>query len=394
MGSERRSAARRAAHCYGEPVSQANRGLDRTSDDWYESEASTRRGMIAEIQRVRRRFRARPLPVLAVAAALTALITWRLSLRKHVYEAEVVLALSQGAMSTKHNGLPVDELREYVDGVLLPDAKLRELIERRDLYRLRKTLGPEYAIEELRSQLSVQVWKNSFVYYDEDAANAEHSARIGITLADNDPDRAYTLAHDVAQIVIDTAREHDQQRNAELASEIAALHDGLAARLDALVRTIALDHEALDAATKRRQPGVAETLTLQIAELERERKSADKRLHDIAISRDALADRIAAAGLDTRVAVVEEHRPDRPEHPGFVLALAAAVIGFASLLASAFVVGAFDSRIHDLEDVERLGLTKLGHVPGFAGDDIGSLARRDIPLARVTSRRTRWRRRS
>jgi capsular polysaccharide biosynthesis protein len=151
--------------------------------------------------------------------------------------------------------------------------------------------------------------------------------------------------------------------------------------------------DALNEATKHHRSGVAQAIALELIELDHERKSSEKGLHDIAISRDALADRINAAGLATRIAIVEEHRPDRPEHREFVLALVAIVIGFASLLGSVLLVGAFDSRVHDIEDVERLGLAVLGHVPGFAGDDVGSLTKRGIGFARVPCTK-RWRRRS
>jgi hypothetical protein len=39
-------------------------------------------------------------------------------------------------------------------------------------------------------------------------------------------------------------------------------------------------------------------------------------------------------------------------------------------------VGAFDSRLHGAEDVERLGLAVVGHVPRFAGHRVGSLVER------------------
>ena len=44
-------------------------------DQWYESEQPTRAGLVAEMQRIRRRTRVRPIPVLVVAALVTAGIT-------------------------------------------------------------------------------------------------------------------------------------------------------------------------------------------------------------------------------------------------------------------------------------------------------------------------------
>ncbi len=358
---------------------------ERASDDWYESEEPTRIGMIEEIQRIRRRTRAHPLRVLALAALITGAITYKLATRPQHFEAEIVLALTEGSLSAKHNGLPVDQLRQFVDGVLIPDSKLADLIERRDLYRRRSIMGMPYAIEQLRGQMDVQIWKNSFVYYDEDAQNAEHSARIGITVDDTDADRAVELAHDIAQIVIDTSRENREQLNDTLATEIERRREGLTHRTEVLARTAAVKTEALDAAQKKHENDLAQALELELNEIAHEQKRVEKDLTAIAGSRDALADRIASAGLDTRIAIVEETRPDRPEHRGFILVMVAVVVGIGSLLGSALIVGAFDSRIHDTDDVTRLGLPVLGHVPGFAGDSVGSLASRGASRRRVPS---------
>src|ERR1044071_9126300 len=92
-------------------------------DDWYESEQSTRLGLIAEMQRIKRRTLVRPLPVLALAAAVTALITVKVATKVRPAQAEVVLALVEGTMARQQSGIPVDQLREYVTSVLLPDNR-------------------------------------------------------------------------------------------------------------------------------------------------------------------------------------------------------------------------------------------------------------------------------
>lgn len=352
------------------------------NDAWYESEESTRAGMVEELQRIRRRTLVRPWPVLALAALITGAITYKLATRKPLVEAEIVLALTEGALAEKHEGIPVVELREYVEGVLLPDAKLHELIERRDLYRLRKRLGDQYAIDELRSQIEIEIWKNTFMYFDE---RAEHSARIGLTVSDSDPDRAYELARDLAAIVIQTAQEHRQQMASQLAIEIGATREGLDHQRADSARERSEKQVALIAARRAHNDGLAQAIDLEIDELDREDKRVTERLTTIAQSRDRLVDRISAAGLDMALSIVEEHRPDRPEHRGFVIAMIAVVIGVGSLLGSALLIGAFDSRVHDTDDVERLGLPVLGHVPGFPGDKVGSLAARGAARKHVPS---------
>jgi capsular polysaccharide biosynthesis protein len=274
--------------------------------------------------------------------------------------------------------------------VLLPAAKLQALIERRNLYPLRRVAGMPFALQQLREELDIKIWKNTFAYYDEGNERTEHSARIGLTVTSGDPGSALELARDLAAIVIETSQEQRRQLNATLAREIAAKRDALEDKVAELSRSAVEKQAALVAAKDKHDVGKAQTLSLQLVEIDSEQKRAEKSLTDIAHSSDALADRIAAAGLDYNFAIVEENRPERPLHRDFVIALVGVIVGIGSLLGAAMVVGVFDSRIHDGDDVSRLGLPVLGHVPGFAGDQVGSLAARGVPRARVPSF-LRWR---
>src|SRR6184192_196861 len=121
------------------------------NDEWYESEESTRKGMIQELRRIQRRTRVRPIPVILATLLITGGISYKLATKKQQYPAEVVLAIREGSLLSqdKRTGLPVGELKEFVTSVLLPDKKLGELIEKRNLFRkLRKTHGLQEAIKE------------------------------------------------------------------------------------------------------------------------------------------------------------------------------------------------------------------------------------------------------
>lgn len=356
-------------------------------DDWFESEASTHVGMIAELQRIRRRSVARPLPVLALGLLLAGAIVYKLATRKPQVEAEIVLALTEGSLATKHNGVPVDELRAYVANVLMPNDKLEAMIHRRGLDPLGRI---DDAITELREQLDIRIWKNTFVYFDEDAAKAEHSARIGLTVTDRDPELAYERARDFADIIIDTAREQRQAVAEQLAAEVAELRGRVEEEMSTIAKQRSETILAMHAAQRAHDDAATQTLALELVELESQHKTAEAKARDIAHSDDSIADRIAAAGLDMQVQVVEENRPNQPEHRDFVLVMAAVIVCFGSLLGAALLVGAFDSRIYDGDDVARLGLPVLGHVPGFPGDDVGSLHARGATRARVPSF-LRWR---
>jgi hypothetical protein len=359
-------------------------------DQWYESEQPTRSGLVAEMQRIRRRTLVRPIPVLVLAALVTAGITHKVATKPVLVEAEVVITLTEGALASRQTGMPVDQLRGYVTQVLMPDKRLLEVVEKYNLFPLRKKAGPEYALESFHDMFAVQIWKNSFAYYDEEDENAARSARIGISVRDTDPDRALDVAHDLAAVVIETAAAARQRRADAVTGQVAMLRSAVDDGLDKLAVDIASKQNAIAQARSRGDTELAGILRIDLAALQQDQRRREAQLHRIAASSDALAADIVAAGLDMSLAVVDERRPERPTHSGMVVMMIAAVIGTFSLVGAALVLGAFDSRVHDADDVIRLGLPVLGHVPGFAGDNVGSMRTRSAAPTRVPSFR-RWR---
>ena len=365
--------------------------LNQLGDDWYESEESTRAGLVTELQRIRRRTLVRPLPVLLLAGLVTAGVVYKIATKQKLVEAEVTLALSEGqAGGVGHAGIPADQLREYVTTVLLPDKQLQAMIERRNMYTLRKKLGIQFALEELHDQMEITIWKNSFQYYDDEDSGAKKSARIGIAVMDADPEQAFDVAHDLATIAIAQHEIERERISRSVAGEVKLMHDAMDKRLGDLTAAIAIKQAALTRAKQEGKNGLASAILLDLAALDGEHKRAEDQMSSIATTRDGVADQISAAGLDVSLQIVDERRPDRPERSSFVLVMVLFVVGTGALLGAAMFVGAFDSRIHDTDDVERLGLPVLGHVPGFAGDSVGSLHARGARRARVGSVR-RWR---
>jgi hypothetical protein len=362
------------------------------NDEWFESEESTRLGLIQEVQRIRRRTRVRPIPVILLAMLITAGLTYKVAMKKQIYYSEVVLALREGSLldANKATGLPMEELKEFVQSVLLPDAALVEVIEKYDLNPLRNKLGMPWAVTELRESIELEVWRNSFIYYDPDNSNREASARIGLTVGDDDPDQAYLIAHDLAEVVIRETREQRLKLAKKAAADIAAYREALSERMVKLERERTEHMIAQSKARSENKIGVSQVHAMRLVEIDQIQKETEKSLSAIAVSPDALADRIAEAGLDIVVEIVSERRPARPESKGMLIMMVGVVVGLGSLLGASLVLGAFDSRVHDTDDVARLGLPVLGHVPGFPGDRLGALEARGVQGGRVPLSK-RWR---
>jgi hypothetical protein len=358
-------------------------------DGWYRSEEPTRRSLVFELQRIKRRVFVRPLPVLAITIAITAAVTYKFALKPHVYVARVTLALNEGAIDDRH-GIPFDTLNQYVTSVLMPDKKLLQLIEQRNLHRLRKKLGPEFAIEELRSQLEVEIWKNQFVFYSEEDSDARKSARIGLSVSDANPDLAFGIVRDIATIVMETHEEQRRLISEALSQEVATISERTSQRQAALAAELSAQQAALKAARERHEDGLAAALASEIAAMDAEGRRLQEQQAAIVRSPEALTDQAIAAGLGTTLQIVEERRPREIVDNWMGAAIIIIVIGTGALIGAALFVGAFDSRVHDVDDVTRLNLPVLGHVPGFQGDHVGSLRSRGVRRGRVPSW-LRWR---
>jgi len=355
-------------------------------DAWHESEQPIRYAIVAELKRIKRRSRARLGVILAITTVLTAGVVYKRTHRVKIHEAEVVVAVTEGALGDGHVPMPVNELREYVGSVLLSNQVLQKVIEEEDLFPLRHKLGMEYAINELRDLFSIGIHRNYFL--SEYSIDAPRSARISVEFSHPDPAFASRMAHRLATLIVEGEQAHRRMIADEMARQAAL---GLA---DAREHAAAIEQEVVDktaAVTRAQDRGErreAGALKVEVAEAEAKLREADKEI--AALTRQANVDEMAVAidraGLGMRFDIVEAKRPLEQPPAGLYFQIIVGALAFFILLPIvATFVGAFDTRIHDREDAERIGLPVLGHLPGFPGDDVGSLRARGLRGRRVPS---------
>lgn len=355
-------------------------------DGWFESEERTRETFVRELQRLYRRARARWPYIVVIAALLTAGVLYKRSKKVTIHNATVVLAASEGSMSDGHHPMPALELHSYLDTVLLSNGVLLELIEEEDLFPLRHKLGDEFAISELRGMFEVGVFRNYFLYqYTQDA---RRSARISIDVWDADPDFAWWLAHRLANLIVEGEHARRLEIAEHLGQEVELALSRARAEVDALEATMTERNLALAAAERANDEGQVAALTVETIELSaRLHRQREAVLALVAQgSSDAMALAIDRAGLGMTFEVAEEDRPF--EQPGarlYFQVILGGIVFCVLLPVVAIFVGAFDSRIHDGEDVVRIGLPVIGHVPPFPGDRVGSLRARGVRGRRVPS---------
>jgi hypothetical protein len=362
------------------------KAMSARDDDWFEAEQPMRTALVSELRRLARRARPRWLPILVIASALTGLILWRQATKVRVHRAQIVLAVTEGALADGLHPMPVHELRDYILTVLLSDDVLAEIIEDRELFALRTSHGMAYALAELRDMFEVGVHRNFFLYsYDVDAPR---SARIMIRFHHTDPQLAWELVNELAGRIV--TGEHARR----LAAAEALAHDAEAALARVRQRAATLEAALIDRAVVAAgaeaagAPGGAAALRVEIGELSAQLHREHERILTLTqlASADEQAGAIDRAGLGLHFVVAQERQPiDEPGARLYLQVILGAVLFCALLPMVAVYVGAFDARVHDAEDVERIGLPVLGHLPGFPGDDVGSLRARGVRGRRVAS---------
>lgn len=348
----------------------------RSPRDWLEQEEPILRGAVAELQRIVRRARARWPRVVALALLLTAAFAWRLAKKPAQNEASITLAITEGKLARRDSFLPVADLRNYVVTVLMPTAQLAKLCDDLNLFPLRKKFGPQFAAAELLDTVEVDVLRNYFLY--EDDTDAPRSARIDITAIHANADIAYALVNGVADIIAESTRMQRDRAAAEVMHGVERISNKLASRTLALAQRIALTDQQLERARQRGDMRTAAQMLVDKQRLSRERTNLERDRAQLSssVSIARLSASVAAAGQDIQVQRVAETRPTGQGQRLIVVAFISSIVLFFMLVVATIVFGAFDTRIHDTDDLRRLGVPILGQLPTFAGQHLGSMKSR------------------
>jgi hypothetical protein len=332
-----------------------------------------------ELMRMYRRARRRPLLTIVVALLMAAGVCVVRARKKQSFAASVTFRVSEVQQGdTFVAPRPTKELKEYVSSVAMRSSRLIDLMKKRGLYTRLLDDDPITAVDFFRSDIEVEVIRNYFV--EEWATNK--SARLIITYQAATAEEAALIVTDLGDMVVDEETRRRQAVAQAAASDsnamVAMARADVAKRQAELTRLQAqlLDAKGQEAAALRVQiEGLSKSVEPSTDRLTKaEQRSAEL---DMALLLELNAMGVRFDKVDERVRVVSRHAT-----PKYLVVLGAFMFVLSLPFAIMFV-GAFDSRVYDLDDVNRLGLRGLGHVPPFRGSDVGSLAERARASGRV-----------
>jgi hypothetical protein len=353
-------------------------------DAWFEAERPTHRALIVELQRLKRRAKARLGLVLIIGSLLTAALVMKVARKPRFYDARIIMAVTETHLGASQDTMGMQQLRDYILTVLLSNERLMKIVEEKELFPQRRVRGDEYALETLRDMFDVEVYQNYFLY-GRSSTTEPRSVRIAVSFRHIKAAFAWEMVTALVATIVDA---ENQRRREEAAFAVARVKQMTERSRESVAERSARLNELLielGRAEANEEHGRAAALGVEVAQLEHTIRRDRETVESVATLENTigLGAAVESQQLGLDFAVADERHPFEEER-SLLRLIAVALIGFLVLVpAVAIFIGAFDARVHEAEDVSRLGLPVLGHVPRFAGDDVGSLARRrGVPLLR------------
>lgn len=342
--------------------------------DWAEIEAA-QPGPWAELRRLIRRARRRWLLTLLLGLGATAAVLVVAARRPHYYESRIAFRVSEGAIDTDSAPRTNGRLRDYVAEVVFSNQRLLEVIKQHDLYPELMARDPSLALESMREDVEVEVWRNEFaaVHTADDPAR---SARLAVVFHGRNAEQVYAVVRQLGRLII----EHEQSSRLQQAEAALRLADDQAMQARELL--MKRKRELVETAIARQRaatPSQALLRLMQERDLEKSLPRAELMLSKADRRREKAYLRLQ---LEKRALGLRFELTDagRVEPEGMSKRLWLLIVGVVMFLAALPVciiaVGAFDTRVYDLADVRRLGMETLGAVRPFAGDNAGALPER------------------
>lgn len=318
------------------------------------------RESVAEALRLLRRAGRRPLLTLALSL-LAAAVLFGLQLRRPpVFAARAELLLRENTLSSDRTILSREDLRSFVQNVAFSSSHLQEVMDRHGLFRAEAARSSVLALAEMRKSVEVEILQD---YFAEDRLERtpSRSARIAITFGSDEPDQARVVVRDLGMLVAraELGRHAEKaRRQAGFASAAAAEARDEATRTQAELATLEAASAAAPAKISSAQLVKVAFLRAWLVKFQRRRAELEQEKARLDL---AAAAEEKQAGTRVHLASLQAET-EGPRNEGQWLRRKATIAGTAGLALAVLLVGAFDPRLYDADDVRRAGGLSLGNL--------------------------------
>jgi hypothetical protein len=338
-------AVRDKAGKLGRPRPGALAAAEPALPSWAAGETPLWRGSLKQMGRLGRRARASwPIWVLLALVGSVAVTVLRVR-RPPVYAVNVVLRLVEGAVTPSGAQLSDGALRAQVRDLALSSARLTELMRRHVAAFPQVTTDPTAAVEGIRGSIEMAISDDDFIE-DRGPGDPPRQARLTVTFRSLDPELAFAMAHEIADVLVGSAIDRERQE-AEREQAAAAL---VQQQMTAELGRAAIDPDP-DSAFRR-----AETARARLAQ-------ANTRGAAAALTARALKERQAL-----RFDIADPGRVPSRQDPRLAWVTSFPITLLLWVLVAGLLAGAFDPRVIVYDDLTALGLALIGEVPPLPPD--------------------------
>ncbi|MEO6953900.1 MAG: hypothetical protein ABI321_19010 [Polyangia bacterium] len=327
-----------------------------------------------EIHRLVKRSRPRRMWILIIAIVSCVGFVAKRELRPPKRRAVMSLRIVESDFDLTTAVRPQRDYVDYIWGVFLSGPHLEKLIKEYGLYPEKYERDPQLAVEAMRDDLDIEVWRNYFLeqHYDDDAE--ARSVRFSISWEDKDPQLALSVVRALSKVIIEAQTEERREIFQVGQQDFADAAAAAAQRLDVVQHEQSIRRAQLDRAVGDKFA----RLTVELHDLAAVEKEQGKRLEEMSDTKSRFE--LEAAWEQQRSGLRFELID-----PGFVepkaggprqLVASVVLVFTAVCFLASMMFGAFEVKIRQPSDVRRLGVPLLGAVPSFTGDEPGSLVQR------------------
>ena len=339
------------------------------SGSWTDNEFGWKEVQI-ELARIRRRVRSRWLLTTLLGLLLTVFVVVRQARKERMYQATVMLRVTEGQFDPNSAPPTSAELQQYLWEVALSRTRLFEVMDKHELYASERNIDPLLALDEMRDVMDIDVFRNDF-RIERDPEAPPRSARIALHYSHPDPDTALivvrALANMMAEEQLKSRRQTTQMALESMRSSANTLEQQL--RLARAEESRLTYEMSVD-------PSTGPTNSVRLASVRGRIESLlyEKSLTNRAVSNLGLRTHVEGKELGLRFEIIDPGRRPKVIISNTTRLVLLGFFSFLILLPIAGVgVAAYDLRVYDADDLRRLGLDPFGHVPAFQGHRQGTL---------------------
>jgi hypothetical protein len=244
-------------------------------------------------------------------------------------------------------------LRDYVMNAVFSNSRLLELMDRYRLYRNLRANNPQAALESFREDIEVDVYRNFFVE-ERDSHGPPRSARIVVRYQDTDPKVATAVTHALGRLIV----QHESTIRRAQAEQALARASHLVTKARQKLYGIQQDIMSRQLGPDPDRKAWVEIVNMRrfATTLERMVETAERRKGAL-----ELGERFENKSLGLSFEIVDEGAVPRSAMVDTPALIRLTLFMWAAMLPlMLLIVGVFDRKIRNLEDVRRLGFRPLG----------------------------------